>query len=315
MRSKSLAIYSNKWYIPLIRGIYYFLCQEAQAMGLLPLLKNSLTRVRLIPVDSIDSNPSQPRQSFEQKALEELALSIKENGLISPVLVRKIDDRYQLIAGERRLMAFRMLGETNIPALLDEADDRRSATLAIIENMQRRDLTFFEEAQAIALLIKTQEITQQKAAERLGLSQSAVANKLRLLKLPKPQVDRLITAGLTERHARALLPLSQDNRLEKMVSKLIKDHPTVAQTEKWVEVMCQQTKPKKGGRILVLKDLRLFTATIGHAIEVMKQAGIEAKTQKTEDDLNIIYTIVIPKAAQKPTNFKRSQTPPLRSVL
>ena len=284
-------------------------------MGFLPLLGNSFTRVRLVPLDSIDSNPAQPRQIFEQKALEELALSIKENGLISPIVVRKMGDRFQLIAGERRLMAFKMLGESSIPALLEEADDRRSATLAIIENMQRQDLTFFEEAQAIALLIKTQELTQQQAAERLGLSQSAVANKLRLLRLPKPQVDRLIQAGLTERHARALLPLCGDLRLETVVSKIIQAHATVKQTEKMVEDIQKRQKPNQGGRILILKDLRLFTSTIGHAVEVMKQAGINAKTEKTEDEQNIVYTIVIPKAVPDKKTLARSQTPTLRSVL
>ncbi len=284
-------------------------------MGFLPLLGNSFTRVRLIPIDSIDPNPAQPRQVFEKKALQELALSIKENGLISPIMVRKIGDRFQIIAGERRLMAYKMLGETSIPALLEEADDRRSATLAIIENMQRQDLTFFEEAQAIALLIKTQELTQQQAAERLGLSQSAVANKLRLLRLPKPQVDRLVEAGLTERHARALLPLCDDSRLEGMVTKIINAQATVKQTEKMVEELQKQQRPKQGGRILILKDLRLFTSTIGHAIEVMKQAGIDAKSEKNEDDEKIVYTIVISKAAPQKKSLLRSQTPALRSVL
>ncbi|WMJ82849.1 ParB/RepB/Spo0J family partition protein [Oscillospiraceae bacterium LTW-04] len=284
-------------------------------MGFLPLLGNSFTRVRLVPLDSIDTNPAQPRQIFEQKALEELALSIKENGLISPILIRKKGDRFQLIAGERRLKAFKMLGETSIPALLEEADDRRSAALAIIENMQRKDLTFFEEAQAIELLIKTQELTQQQAAERLGLSQSAIANKLRLLRLPKRQVDRLILAGLTERHARALLPLCGDARLEEVVTRLTKERPTVTQTEKLIEGLQKQQKLKQGGRILILKDLRLFTSTIRHAVEVMKQAGIEAKTEKIEDEKNIIYTIIIPKASQGKNISQRSQTPPLRSVL
>lgn len=284
-------------------------------MGFLPLLGNSFTRVRLVPLDSIDANPAQPRQIFEQKALEELASSIKENGLISPILVRKTGDRFQLIAGERRLKAFKMLGETSIPALLEEADDRRSAALAIIENMQRQDLTFFEEAQAIALLIKTQDITQQQAADKLGLSQSAIANKLRLLRLPKRQVDRLIMAGLTERHARALLPLCGDERLENVVSRLVKERPTVTQTEKLVESVQKQQKAKQGGRILILKDLRLFTSTIRHAVEVMKQAGVEATTEQTEDEKNIIYTIVISKSAQSKNSLERSQTPSLRSVL
>ncbi|MFV0497279.1 MAG: ParB/RepB/Spo0J family partition protein [Candidatus Fimivivens sp.] len=284
-------------------------------MGFLPLLGNSISRVKLVPLDSIDANPAQPRQIFEQTALEELALSIKENGLISPILIRKKGDRFELIAGERRFKAFKMLGETSIPALLEEADDRRSATLAIIENMQRKNLTFFEEAQAIELLIKTQTLTQQQAAERLGFSQSAIANKLRLLRLPKDQVERLIATGLTERHARALLPLCDDARIEAVVTRIIKEHPTVTQTEKLVEGLQKQQKPKQGGRILILKDLRLFTSTISHAVEVMKQAGINAKTEKVEDEKNITYTIIIPKTSLGKKISQRNQTPPLRSVL
>lgn len=284
-------------------------------MGLLPLLGNRSARVRMIPIDIIDPNPAQPRRTFEERALEELAASIRENGLLSPISVRKAGDRYQLIAGERRLMAFRMLGEISIPALLEEADDRRSAALALIENMQRRDLTFFEEAQAIDTLIKTQGFTQQQAAERLGISQSAVANKLRLLRLPEAQIDQLLLAGLTERHARALLPLCGDSRLETVVLKIVKEHPTVVQTENLVEGLLKQERPKRGGRILILKDLRLFTSSIGHAIEVMKQAGIDAKTNKIEDEQNIIYTIVIPKSAAIRKNLERNQTPPLMSVL
>ena len=180
-------------------------------MGLLPMLGIKSARIKMVPLALIDPNPAQPRRTFEKVALEELAASIKENGLLSPVSVRKVGERFQLIAGERRLMAFRLLGEEVIPALIEEADDRRSAALAIVENMQRRDLTFFEEAQAIETLIKTQGLTQQQAAQRLGLSQSAVANKLRLLKLPRTQINRLVMAGLTERHARALLPLCEDS--------------------------------------------------------------------------------------------------------
>lgn len=284
-------------------------------MGVLPILGSGFTRVRLVPIDSIDPNPAQPRQVFEQKALEELALSIKENGLLSPIIVRKMRDRFQLIAGERRLMAYKILGESNIPALLEDADDRRSAALAIIENMQRQDLTFFEEAQAIALLIKTQDLTQQQAAQKLGLSQPAVANKLRLLRLPKPQVDMLIKAGLTERHARALLPLCGDTRLDAAVTKIIQAQATVKQTEKIVEDMLKLKQPKQGARILILKDLRLFTSAIGRAVDVMKQAGIDAKSEKAEDEQNIIYTIVISKTPLNSKTCTRNQTPALMSVL
>ena len=140
----------------------------------------SNSRIRRLEVGLIDPNPAQPRRSFSRQSLEELAGSIRANGLLSPIAVRRTGDRYQLIAGERRLMAFRLLGESHIPAIIEQADDQRSATLAIVENLQRQQLNFYEEARAIATLMESGPLTQKQVAEQLGLSQPAVANKLRL---------------------------------------------------------------------------------------------------------------------------------------
>lgn len=253
-------------------------------------------QIKMLPISLIDPNPAQPRKTFEQQALEQLAQSIKENGLLCPVSVRKCGDRYQLIAGERRLMAFKLLQRESIEAIVETVDDQQSAQLAIIENLQRRDLNFYEEAAAIEKLIKSCEMTQQQAAERLGISQSAVANKLRLLKLPHNAVNTMLTAGLTERHARAVLPLANDKRLETAVARVIENQLNVAQTEQMVTSMTEEKKPMmRGGRKLIVKDLRIFNTAIIRAVDMMKQAGIDAVSKKTEDEQNIVYTVVIPK--------------------
>ena len=271
--------------------------------------------IRNIPLELIDQNPMQPRKVFNGEALEQLAASIKENGLISPIVVRKVGNRYQLIAGERRLMAFLLLDEPTIPAIIEQADDDRSAVLAMVENIQRCDLSFFEEAQAIKTLIKTQSLTQQQAADKLSMSQSAVANKLRLLKLPEKIRQKIGESNLTERHARALLPLCLDERLEKVVTAVIERELTVSQTEKLVEETLNSKPCKKGKKIFVIRDLRLFTSTISRAIDLMKQAGIDAVSQKTEDEESITYTVVIPKSSAYRPHELRSQALPLREAL
>lgn len=268
-------------------------------MGLCDLLPKDKQRLRKLPVELIDPNPAQPRQSFDENLIAQLACSIKENGLICPIMVRSCGARYQLIAGERRLRAFKMLEYETIPAIIEPASEQQGRALAIIENLQRRDLDFLEEAKAIEAMIEAQRLTQQQAAQKLGLSQSAVANKLRVLKLPQCEIERLSMSGFGERHARALLPLCQSAALSEAVSRIIKDNLTVSQTEKLVE---KYFAPKRrviqeGKRKLILKDLRLFTGAIEQAVDVMKQAGIEAITGKNENDDCITYTITIPKRA------------------
>lgn len=272
-------------------------------------------KIKDIPLELIDRNPMQPRTVFDGEALEQLAASIRENGLISPIVVRKVGSRYQLIAGERRFMAFLLLDEPTIPALIEQADEERSAVLAMVENIQRCDLNFFEEALAIKSLIKTQSLTQQQAAEKLSMSQSAIANKLRLLKLPEKIRQKIAESELTERHARALLPLCFDERLENVVTAVIERRLNVSQTEKLVEETLNSKPVKKGKKIFVIRELRLFTSTISRAIDLMKQAGIDAVSQKTEDEDSITYTVVIPKSSAYRTNNIRNQALPLREAL
>ena len=261
-------------------------------------IRNILTpktgRLVNLPVSQIRPNRAQPRRFFDEDSLRALADSIKENGLITPVSVRREGDGYELIAGERRLLAHKMLGLDTIPAIIDSADDEKSAVLALIENLQREDLDFLEEALAIKALLESVG-TQKELAKRLGLSQPAIANKLRLFALPRITLERLAQAGFTERHARALLPLCEDERLEAAVTHVIEKRLTVTKTEKLVERL-KTERPRNKSRILILKDLRLFTGAINRAVDVMKEAGIDATSTKTEDDNEITFTIVIPKS-------------------
>lgn len=255
-------------------------------------------RVVELPLDRITPNRAQPRKAFDEGSLRSLADSIEKNGLLCPISVRKAENGYELIAGERRMLAFRLLGRETIPAIVRRADDEDSAVLALVENLQRRDLTFFEEALALRALLDESGCPQKELALRLGTSQSALANKLRLLTLPREALQALADAGLGERHARALLPLAGDERLLPAVGRVIESHMTVARTEAFVEKLLA-VREKRGGRILILKDLRLFTSTIHRAVDVMKEAGIDAVSTKTEDDDAITYTIVIPKKAAR----------------
>ena len=271
----------------------------------LPFAETKAGKIKLININIIDPNPSQPRRVFDSQGICELADSIAENGLISPVTVRKAGDRYQLIAGERRLMAFRLLGEREIPAIIEAADDDRAAIMALVENMQRRDLSFIEEIRAILLLINKLNLTQQQIAAKLGFAQSTIANKLRLLQLPLNLLENLAAQGLGERHARALLPLVGDDRLEKIAEKMISDE----QVERLVESVKSQ-KLHSGSRILVVKELRLFTNAISKAVDAMNEAGIDADTKKTEDENTIVYTITIPKRAVQKAHLIKNRTPP-----
>ncbi|MEG2173968.1 MAG: ParB/RepB/Spo0J family partition protein, partial [Oscillospiraceae bacterium] len=269
--------------------------QGGDDMAMLPFLSQTVRVIR-VPLEEIKPNPAQPRRLFEPEAIRGLADSIAQNGLLCPISLRKTSNgHYQLIAGERRLMAFRLLGETTIPSLVEQADDARAAALALVENTQRRDLNFYEESAAIAALIAAQGLTQRQAAERLGMAQPTLANKLRLLQLPEELLMRLVSSGLTERHARALLPLMSDlPRLASTVDRMIRECLTVSQTERLVG-QTPRRSVKQGTRLLILKDLRIFTTTISRAVEIMKQAGIDTVTHQEESDDVITYTITISK--------------------
>lgn len=248
-----------------------------------------------VPISSILANPNQPRSTFDTEELTKLAKSISQDGIIQPLLIRKCENGFELISGERRLRAAKMAGFRCVPCVLVDISDKRSAVIALIENIQRSDLNFFEEAQAISLLINKYSMTQEEAAIRLGIAQPTVANKLRLLKL-SPDERRIISANhLTERHARALLKISDQNKRSDLLHKIVRDSMNVSETEKYIELALKDEKLKKSykKRSPVLKDVRLFFNTVDKAVEVMKLAGVETEVKKVRQNGFIEYTIRI----------------------
>lgn len=257
--------------------------------------KPELPVIRELPVESIRPNPAQPRLSYESGTLEELAESIRENGLIQPILVRQLlDGDYELIAGHRRWMAVRKLGQPTIRAIVENRTDTESAVLALVENIQRRDLDCMEEARAIAGLIESTGMTQQEAARRLGKSQPAVANKLRLLRLPG-WVQEIVEEGqLSERHARALLRLEREEDLRRVLDQVRRRNLTVEQTEALVDD-CLSAPKEPATRIVLFRDYRLFVNTLNRAVQTMAQAGIRVEQESREEGEYVEYRIRVPK--------------------
>lgn len=272
-------------------------------MGML-LKQRTVNRVVLLDTEKISPSPYQPRRQFEQKALQELADSISQSGLLQPITVREVSSGYELIAGERRLMACKMLHMEQIPAIVERYDDEKSAVFSLIENLQRRDLNYFEEAAGIHQLMEHYHMTQQQVAQKLGKAQSTIANKLRLLCFSEPMRRKMLDAGLTERHARALLKLSDEMMIQQALEYIVRERLNVGESERYIDQIAQSEVPEKPKptRLFVVKDLRIFMNTISRAISTMKLAGIEVDTRKTEDDEYIHYTLKIPKKSAYKTH-------------
>ncbi|MDY3905777.1 MAG: ParB/RepB/Spo0J family partition protein [Lawsonibacter sp.] len=253
-------------------------------------------RVLFLPVDDIVPNPDQPRKRFSQPELEELAASIQALGVLQPLTVRRRNGGWELVAGERRLRAARLAGLAQVPCLSVQTDSQSSSLLALVENLQRRDLDFWEEALALRRLLDTYHLSQEEVARRLGKSQSAVANKLRLLKLPSDVLARLRDGGCSERHARALLRLEDPERQRKAAFQVTEGSLTVAQTEALVEAMLS-AQPKAGNRrsTFIVKDVRLFLNTITRSLDLMRSAGVDAQCQRKDTEDAILLTIQIPR--------------------
>ncbi len=250
-----------------------------------------------IPVNSILPNPNQPRKSFKWESLEELAQSIYHNGLLQPITVRELPDgRFELIAGERRLRACKMAGLSAIPSIVVSVSEEKSAVLAVIENLQRQDLHFFEEATALAKLTREYGMDRDKLAKKLGKSPSALSNKLRLLKLPPEIQKRIVSDGLTERHARALLKLNDYELMSQVVDAVAENALNVAQTETVIEkLLAQETdlteKSAKKQPSKTIKDVRLITNTMERAVNSIRKIGLEADSAYRETDLFIEYVV------------------------
>ena len=243
-------------------------------------------RVQYISLSQLSPNPQQPRRSFDENGLRELADSIRAYGILQPLTVRRAEGGYQLVAGERRMRAARMAGLREVPCLVAQVDEQDAGMLALIENLQRRDLDCFEEAAAIAHLISRYSLSQEQAAEKLGKSQSAVANKLRLLRLGEPVRQQLRHAGLTERHARALLRLPDDKARLDALAVIAARALNVAQT---------QPAPVQSRATYIIKDVRLFLNSIDRSFQMMRQSGVDADLGRRDTDSEILLTIRIPK--------------------
>ncbi len=261
--------------------------------------QKTISRVLLLNIREISSNPYQPRSQFEPRALQELADSISQNGLLQPVTVREWENGYQLIAGERRLMACKMLGMEQIPAIVNRVDDEKSAVFALIENLQRKDVNYFEEAQGIQTLMQTSGMSQQEVAKKLGKAQSTVANKLRLLFFGEDLRQKMLDNGLTERHARALLRLPNERLVNEAIQYIVAERLNVGESESYIESLLtavpEKPPSKPATRLFVVKDLRIFMNTITKAVSTMRLAGIEVDTSKEEDEEYIHYLVKIPK--------------------
>lgn len=258
-------------------------------------------RIRYIPINHIAPNPAQPRRYFDPEALEELAASIRLHGILQPLTVQKGELSYILVAGERRLRAAGMAGLEKVPCVVVEVDERQSALLALIENLQRSDLHFMEEAAAISKLITDYHLSQEEAAARLGKSQSAVANKLRLLRLSPACVELLRSYQLTERHARTLLRLEDEELRLTALRHIGEAHLNVAQTEAYVEELLQtaQVTPPARKPGYIIKDVRLFLNSIRRSVQIMQQAGVDAKVDRQETEEGITVTVRIPKTVRR----------------
>lgn len=254
-----------------------------------------------IPARKIRPNKTQPRQDFYEEDLRSLSQSISNNGLLQPLTVRKLkNDEYELIAGERRLRASVMAGFTKIPCIVMKCSDKDSAIFALIENLQRKDLGMFEEARGINRLIRKYGITQEQAAIQLGKKQSTVANKLRLLRLSYDEQDWIVQAGLTERHARALLKIQNEDSRKEVLSHIIAENLNVKETEKYISSLLDNKKVhplhnNNNDKKIVVKDVRIFVNTISRAVDTMRMSGIDAVSNKEETEDYIEYTVKIPK--------------------
>lgn len=247
-------------------------------------------RVVFLPVQSIRPNPAQPRQIFREEALDELAQSIRAHGILQPLSVRRTGSGYELIAGERRLRASVLAGLTEVPCILMTMDDKESGTAALVENLQRQDLDFIEEARGISALMNAMNLSQEQAARLLGKSQSGIANKLRLLR-HSPQVLSAIRAeNLTERHARALLKLPSEEEKLQAISVIAKLDMSVARAERYIEDLCDQSAQRQPKA-----NLSAFLSGLNQTLSRIQLSGIPVVSERRETDRQIVLTITIPK--------------------
>ncbi len=270
--------------------------------------KKCVEKVKEIAVEKIVANPNQPRSNFRE--IESLSNSIQQLGLLQPLTVRKVEDGWELIAGERRFRACQMLGYTHVPCLVKEVSSEDSALLALVENIQRENLDYMEEARALQHILQQYKLSQEELSKQLGKSQSAIANMLRLLRLSDPVIEKLRQGHCTQRHARALLKLPEEKQRLEVLEKVISKGLNVQQTEELIEDYLLEPSPKKGKQIFIVKDVRLFLNSINKAVDLMKSTGIPMDYQKEDFEEDIILTIKVPRNPSKRSPTEQSKSLP-----
>ena len=249
---------------------------------------------KFIDIQLIEANEKQPRTHFEKEKIQELSVSIQQNGLLQPIVVRPYNGKYQIVVGERRYRAFCLAGLSEVPCMVQEYDEDQTATAALVENIQRENLSPIEEALAYQQLIDTQNLTQEQLAEKVGKKQSTIANKLRLLQLPMTVQEAVRRRDITERHARALLKLDTTAKQNNMLREIMAKGLNVDQTEKKIKTKIEPKKPKPKTK-QISQNLKIALNTLEQAVAMVQQAGVEvvADSQETEDE--VIYTIKMKK--------------------
>jgi ParB family chromosome partitioning protein len=263
--------------------------------------QSHLEEVVNVAIDKIVPNRYQPRTVFDDAKIEELARTIHTHGVIQPIVIRKMDDdRYEIIAGERRFRAMSKLQWSEVPAIIRNLSDKETASIALIENLQREELTAIEEAVAYQKLLKLHELTQEALAQRLGKGQSTVANKLRLLKLPVEIQEAIMKRELSERHARALMQIKEKDVQIQLMNLTKEKHLNVKQLEEKVEELLnpptkEEKKSVKPKRKAVSKDVRIALNTIKHSLSMVTKSGINIKTEEEDTEEFYQITVKIPK--------------------
>jgi len=260
----------------------------------------SEVKVVKVPIDTIFPNPYQPRKNFDDAALEDLSASIAQYGVLQPLLVSPTEDgRYLLIAGERRLRASRMAKLTEVPVIISDYTNQQIAEIALIENLQREDLHFLEEAEGYEQLMEQFHLTQEAMAARVGKKQSTIANKLRLLRLSPAVRKVLVDAGLSERHARALLKLDDDVKRLEVLEVVVAKNYSVRQTEEYINKLLEDNQQEKRRRMVIVNDVRIYLNSIKQVVNAIKDVGIPVNMEQTVEGDEVIVSVRI-KNQKKP---------------
>ena len=251
-------------------------------------------KYKFIDIHKIEANEHQPRTHFENEKIQELAVSIQQNGLLQPIVVRPYHGKYQIVVGERRYRACLLAGIEEVPCLVQNYDEQQTATAAIVENIQRENLSAIEEALAYQQILDTQNITQEELAQKVGKKQSTIANKLRLLQLPMTVQEAVQRKDITERHARALLKLDTTAKQNNMLREIMDKGLNVEQTEEKIKKKIEPKKPKPKTKS-ISQNLKIAMNTLDQAAMMVQQAGVETTVDISETDEEVVYVIKMKK--------------------